>query len=177
MRDPRCIPGSPLVAGGCITAAAATVVHPAKGPSRRSPTEPRHRPIIDHSLLAQRLDDIDPRLGLRDALIAPEVIQAGTLEHPLSSSEVHPEWRAVTPSRYATETLGRLRCAYLDHCHKRHVAYSLRHNMKDLLVTAGVPQRDEHRILGHSLGGVGDRVYGGGEARLPLPIRAGMPFP
>ncbi|NDW45695.1 tyrosine-type recombinase/integrase [Ruegeria sp. PrR005] len=49
---------------------------------------------------------------------------------------------------------------------KRHVVYSLRHNMKDLLVSAGVPERDEHRILGHSLGGVGDRVYGGGEARL-----------
>lgn len=49
---------------------------------------------------------------------------------------------------------------------KRHVVYSLRHNMKDLLVSAGVPERDEHRILGHSLGGVGDRVYGGSEARL-----------
>jgi integrase len=55
---------------------------------------------------------------------------------------------------------------------KRHVAYSLRHNMKDLLVTAGVPQRDEHRILGHSLGGVGDRVYGGGEARLKAATEA-----
>ncbi|WP_375699300.1 tyrosine-type recombinase/integrase [Pseudophaeobacter sp. TrK17] len=49
---------------------------------------------------------------------------------------------------------------------KRHVVYSLRHNMKDLLVSAGVPERDEHRILGHSLGGVGNRVYGGDEAKL-----------
>jgi integrase len=48
----------------------------------------------------------------------------------------------------------------------RHVVYSLRHNMKDRLVTAGVDYRDENRILGHSLGGVGDRVYGGEEARL-----------
>jgi integrase len=48
----------------------------------------------------------------------------------------------------------------------RHVVYSLRHNMKDRLVTAGVDQREENRILGHSLGGVRDRVYGGGEARL-----------
>lgn len=48
----------------------------------------------------------------------------------------------------------------------RHVVYSLRHNMKDLLVAAGVPQRDENRILGHALGGLGDRVYGGEEARL-----------
>ena len=49
---------------------------------------------------------------------------------------------------------------------RRHVVYSLRHNMKDLLVMAGVPERDEHRILGHSLGGVGNRVYGGDEAKL-----------
>jgi len=49
---------------------------------------------------------------------------------------------------------------------KRHVVYSLRHNMKDWLMTAGVPERDEHRILGHSLGGVGNRVYGGDEAKL-----------
>ncbi|MER5172210.1 tyrosine-type recombinase/integrase [Thioclava kandeliae] len=49
---------------------------------------------------------------------------------------------------------------------RRHVVYSLRHNMKDLLVAAGVPQRDENRILGHSLGGVGDRFYGGDEAKL-----------
>ena len=48
----------------------------------------------------------------------------------------------------------------------RHVVYSLRHNMKDLLVAAGVPQRDENRILGHALGGLGDRVCGGEEARL-----------
>jgi integrase len=47
-----------------------------------------------------------------------------------------------------------------------HVVYSLRHNMKDYLVTAGVPERDEHRILGHSLGGVGNRVYGGDNAKL-----------
>jgi integrase len=55
---------------------------------------------------------------------------------------------------------------------KRHVVYSLRHNMKDWLVSAGVPERDEHRILGHSLGGVGDRVYGGGEARLRAALEA-----
>lgn len=54
----------------------------------------------------------------------------------------------------------------------RHVVYSLRHNMKDRLVTAGVDQRDENRILGHSLGGVGDRVYGGGEARLQAAYEA-----
>jgi integrase len=55
---------------------------------------------------------------------------------------------------------------------KRHVVYSLRHNMKDYLVTAGVPERDEHRILGHSLGGVGNRVYGGDEAKLKAATEA-----
>jgi integrase len=53
-----------------------------------------------------------------------------------------------------------------------HVVYSLRHNMKDLLVLAGVPERDEHRILGHSLGGVGNRVYGGDEAKLRVATEA-----
>jgi len=33
-------------------------------------------------------------------------------------------------------------------------------------MSAGVPERDEHRILGHSLEGVGNRVFGGGEAKL-----------
>jgi integrase len=55
---------------------------------------------------------------------------------------------------------------------KRHVVYSLRHNMKDYLVTAGVAERDEHRILGHSLGGVGNRVYGGDEAKLKVATEA-----
>lgn len=55
---------------------------------------------------------------------------------------------------------------------KRHVVYSLRHNMKDLLVSAGVPERDEHRILGHSQDGVGNRVYGGDEAKLKAATEA-----
>ncbi|GIT88212.1 tyrosine-type recombinase/integrase [Roseobacter sp. OBYS 0001] len=55
---------------------------------------------------------------------------------------------------------------------KRHVVYSLRHNMKDWLIIAGVPERDEHRILGHSLGGVGNRVYGGDEAKLKASTKA-----
>ncbi len=55
---------------------------------------------------------------------------------------------------------------------RRHVVYSLRHNMKDLLVMAGVPERDEHRILGHALGGVGNRVYGGDEAKLKAATEA-----
>lgn len=49
---------------------------------------------------------------------------------------------------------------------KRYVLHSLRHNMKDRFMLAEVPERDEHRILGHSQGGTGDSVYGGTEARL-----------
>ncbi|OUD09626.1 hypothetical protein BVC71_07245 [Marivivens niveibacter] len=49
---------------------------------------------------------------------------------------------------------------------KRHVVYSLRHNMKDHLISAGVDERDEHRILGHAMKGVGNRVYGGKQAAL-----------
>jgi len=54
----------------------------------------------------------------------------------------------------------------------RHVVYSLRHNIKDSLVAAGVSERDENRILGHALGGLGDRVYGGGEMRLKAAYEA-----
>jgi integrase len=49
---------------------------------------------------------------------------------------------------------------------ERHVVYSLRHNMKDYLMKAGVGERDENLILGHDLGSVGSRVYGGDEGRL-----------
>jgi len=49
---------------------------------------------------------------------------------------------------------------------KRHVLHSMRHNLKDWCMLAKVPERDEHRILGHSQGGLGDSVYGGREARL-----------
>jgi hypothetical protein len=44
--------------------------------------------------------------------------------------------------------------------------------MKDRLVAAGVDQRDENRILGHALGGLGDRVYGGSEVRLKAAYEA-----
>lgn len=54
----------------------------------------------------------------------------------------------------------------------RHVVYALRHNMKDRLVAAGVDQRDENRIFGHALGGLGDHVYGGSEARLKAAYEA-----
>lgn len=51
---------------------------------------------------------------------------------------------------------------------KRHAVYSLRHNMKDWLRLAEVSSLDQNLILGHSLGGVGDRVYGGTPAKLRI---------
>lgn len=47
-----------------------------------------------------------------------------------------------------------------------HVVHSLRHNMKGLLVTAGVDELVQNVILGHSLGGVGNRHYLGDDAKL-----------
>lgn len=51
---------------------------------------------------------------------------------------------------------------------ERLVVYSLRHNMKDWLRLAEVGALDQNLILGHSLGGVGDRVYGGTPAKLRI---------
>jgi integrase len=55
---------------------------------------------------------------------------------------------------------------------RRHVVHSLRHNMKDRLWLAEVSQLDQNLILGHSLGGVGDRTYGGDPAKLRVTTRA-----
>lgn len=49
---------------------------------------------------------------------------------------------------------------------EKHVIHSLRHNMKDMLIIAEVSSLDQNLILGHALGGVGDRVYGGDVAKL-----------
>lgn len=54
----------------------------------------------------------------------------------------------------------------------KHVIHSLRHNMKDRLILAEVSSLDQNLILGHALGGVGDRVYGGEAARLRATTRA-----
>ena len=54
----------------------------------------------------------------------------------------------------------------------KHVIHSLRHNMKDSLILAEVSSLDQNLILGHALGGVGDRVYGGSVAKLRMTTRA-----
>jgi site-specific recombinase XerD len=48
------------------------------------------------------------------------------------------------------------------------VSYSLRHNFKDKLIKAGADPRIEHRIMGHSAGNLGDRVYGSEDAWLKV---------
>lgn len=48
----------------------------------------------------------------------------------------------------------------------KHTVHSLRHNLKDRLILAEVSSLDQNLILGHALGGVGDRVYGGEVAKL-----------
>ena len=54
----------------------------------------------------------------------------------------------------------------------KHVVHSLRHNMKDRLILAEVASLEQNLILGHALGGVGDRVYGGDTAKLRVTTRA-----
>jgi integrase len=52
------------------------------------------------------------------------------------------------------------------------VVNSLRHGMKDWLRLAEVAPLDQNLILGHALGGVGDRVYGGAPAKLRITTEA-----
>ena len=54
----------------------------------------------------------------------------------------------------------------------KHVVHSLRHNMKDRLRLAEVAQIEQDLILGHALEGIGDRTYGGEQARLRATTRA-----
>lgn len=44
--------------------------------------------------------------------------------------------------------------------------------MKDRSMLAEVPSLDQNQILGHALGGVGERVYGGDVAKLRATPRA-----
>lgn len=53
-----------------------------------------------------------------------------------------------------------------------HAVHSLRHNMKDRLILAEASELQQNLILGHSLGGVGNRTYGGDKAKLRSITRA-----
>jgi integrase len=54
----------------------------------------------------------------------------------------------------------------------RHTNHSLRHNMKDWLVTADVPELVQNLLLGHTLKGEGNTAYGGPRAKLVVTTRA-----
>ncbi|WP_119941532.1 site-specific integrase [Neorhizobium sp. NCHU2750] len=53
-----------------------------------------------------------------------------------------------------------------------HAVHSLRHNMKDRLILAEATEMDQNLILGHSVGGVGNRTYGSPRAKLKAITRA-----
>ena len=53
-----------------------------------------------------------------------------------------------------------------------HAVHSLRHNMKDRLILAEASEMEQNLILGHSLGGVGNRAYGGDRAKLKAITKA-----
>jgi len=101
-----------------------------------------------------------------DALVAArEAVKLSEGEAMLFPAYAH----AAGPDAASAAMMKHLRTVTKD---KRHVVYSLRHNMKDLLVLAGTSERIENRIMGHTVGGVGDRVYGGNDAKLKVAYEA-----
>ncbi len=55
---------------------------------------------------------------------------------------------------------------------ERETLHSLRHNMKDALRLAGISKVEQDLLLGHTSSDVGERFYGGSEARLKVVNRA-----
>lgn len=84
--------------------------------------------------------------------------------------------KELFPAYYGIGGGGRVSSALMKHLRavrageepSKQVIHSLRHNMTDWLRLARVETRTENLILGHSLGGVGSRVYGGSQADLEL---------
>jgi integrase len=92
------------------------------------------------------------------------------LEQPRTGQTVFPEYGRKRGSDAASAALMKhLRRVSGD---EKHVIHSLRHNMKDRLVLAEASSLEQNLILGHALGGVGDRVYGGDVAKLRTTTRA-----
>jgi integrase len=101
-----------------------------------------------------------------DALVASK--EALTLSE--GETVLFPKYaREAGPDAASAALMKHLRTVTKD---KRHVVYSLRHNMKDWLVLAGTSERVENRIMGHTVGGLGDRVYGGNDAKLKVVYEA-----
>lgn len=113
---------------------------------RRVKTEASHRlvPLTGDALEAAREA---VKLSEGEALLFPHYAREAGSER--LSAALNKHVRAVTDDR-------------------KHVVYSLRHNFKNKLIEAGADTRIEHRIMGHSAGNLGDRVYGSKEAWLKM---------
>jgi integrase len=109
---------------------------------------------------------VKTKVSIRDVPLVGDALKAAREALRLAEGELmlFPRYgRTGGPDAVSQALLKHLRTITED---KRHVLHSMRHNLKDWCMLAKVPERDEHRILGHSQGGLGDSVYGGREARL-----------
>ncbi|MGX0975211.1 integrase [Roseovarius sp. MBR-51] len=109
---------------------------------------------------------VKTKVSIRDVPLVGDALEAAKEALKLAEREtmLFPKYdHTGGPEAVSQALMKHLRVITKD---KRHVLHSLRHNMKDWFLLAKVPERDEHRILGHSQGGIGDSVYGGSEARL-----------
>ncbi|WP_049645131.1 site-specific integrase [Candidatus Rhodobacter oscarellae] len=92
------------------------------------------------------------------------------LQLPLEGHMAFPRYgKKGGPTTASKVLMNKLRKVTLN---KDHVVHSLRHNMKGLLVTAGVEELVQNVILGHSLGGIGNKHHLGDDAKLKVAKRA-----
>lgn len=127
--------------------------------------------VVDHRyphlrILWHERRRVKTKVSIRDVPLVGDAVEAAKEALRLAEGELmlFPQYdHAGGPEAASQALMKHLRVITKD---RRHVLHSLRHNVKDWCMLAKVPERDEHRILGHSQGGVGDSVYGGREARL-----------
>lgn len=125
-----------------------------------------HIRIEPHSLRGLKTESSRRQVPLvGDALAAAKE----ALEVSPGALMLFPDYGRVRGSDAASAALMKhLRRVSID---EKHVIHSLRHNMKDRLVLTEAASLDQNLILGHTLGGVGDRVYGGEVAKLRATTR------
>jgi integrase len=109
------------------------------------------------------------RASLRSVPLVGDALAAAT-----EAVETAGRGKELFPAYYGNGGGNRLSAALMKHLRDvrsgdepaKQVIHSLRHNMADWLRLARVETRTENLILGHALGGVGARVYGGSPADL-----------